>query len=479
MADKIPNIVTRFPPSPTGFLHIGNARTALFNWLLARHHGGTFLLRIEDTDKERHNEDAVRVIFESLKWMGLNWDNEPVFQSQRADRHKEIALELLKKNMAYPCYATKEELEEMREKARAEGRPMGYDGRWRNRPASDYPKDQTPVIRLKAPREGNTVIEDLVQGTVTVSNTQLDDMILLRSDGSPTYMLAVVVDDYDMGVTHVVRGDDHLNNAFRQAQIYDAMGWVRPVYAHLPLIAGPDGKKFSKRHGAQGVNEYRDMGYLPEALNNYLLKLGWGHGDDEIIDMKQAIEWFDFDGIGQAAARFDFAKLDFLNAHYLRQKTAPELVQLIKTDLEKATETKLDSEKEKRLYDALDELKERATRLTDLVDGASFLIRPRPLALNDKAAQILDDKARSTVAKLHDVLQGITLFNAETLEQTINQFVQDNNLKFKDVGMPLRAALTGSNSSPSIFKMIEALGKDETLGRLQDVIHKENAILAA
>ncbi|HRC27586.1 MAG TPA: glutamate--tRNA ligase, partial [Alphaproteobacteria bacterium] len=313
-------VVTRFPPSPTGFMHIGTARTALFNWLYARRYGGQFLFRVEDTDRERHSEEAVQAIFNGLRWLELDWDNEDVpSQFARRDRHAEIAHQLLAAGKAYRCYCTPDELEDMRTKAREEGRSAFYDRRWRDRPPEEAPAGVKPVVRIKAPLNGQSVVEDRVQGTVKVDNQTLDDFILLRSDGTPTYMLAVVVDDHDMGVTHVIRGDDHLNNTFRQNVIYDAMGWSTPVYAHLPLILGPDGAKLSKRHGAQSVEEYRDMGYLPEAMRNYLLRLGWGHGDDEIIPTDQAVAWFDLDGVGKSPSRFDFAKLENLNAHYMKE----------------------------------------------------------------------------------------------------------------------------------------------------------------
>src|SRR5216684_692233 len=350
-------VVVRFAPSPTGFLHIGGARTALFNWLFAQHHGGTFLLRIEDTDRQRSTKEAVDAIIDGLSWLKLDWDGDIVMQSARSPRHAEVARQLLATGNAYYCYCTPDELEAMREKARAEGRPVRYDGTWRDRDPKAAPPGVKPAIRLKAPQTGETVIHDHVQGTVTVANAQLDDLIILRSDGTPTYNLSVVVDDHDMGITDVIRGDDHLNNAFRQTQIYRALGWAVPEFAHVPLIHGPDGAKLSKRHGALGVDAYRDMGYLPEALRNYLLRLGWGHGDAEIISTAQAIEWFDVDGIGRAAARFDFAKLDSVNGHYIRAADDARLVALIAPRLEKALGRPLAEAELVRLFAAMPGLK--------------------------------------------------------------------------------------------------------------------------
>src|SRR5713101_2711288 len=378
------SFVVRFAPSPTGFLHIGGARTALFNWLFARHHGGKFLLRIEDTDHARSTPEAVAAIVEGLDWLGLSWDGEIVYQSARAARHAEVARQLLAAGRAYRCYCTPTELDAMRERARAEKRSVRYDGTWRDRDPSEAPPGVPPVIRLKAPQQGSTTIRDHVQGEVTVANTELDDLIILRADGTPTYNFSVVVDDHDMGITHVIRGDDHLNNAFRQKQIYDALGWEVPEFAHLPLIHGPDGAKLSKRHGALGVEAYRDLGYLPEGLRNYLLRLGWSHGDDEIIATEQAIEWFDIDAVGRAPARFDFAKLDNLNGHYIRVAEGGRLVTLVAEKLEKAFGRTLSETERTRLLQAMPELKLRPKTLVELAANARFLVTPRPIGPDEK-----------------------------------------------------------------------------------------------
>src|SRR5438270_1875338 len=396
-------VVVRFAPSPTGFLHIGGARTALFNWLYARHHGGIFRLRIEDTDRVRSTPEAVAAIIDGLSWLGLDWDGEIVHQFAGAARHAEIARALLAAGRAYHCYCTPEELEEleaMRARARAEKRSVRYDGTWRDRDPSEAPPGVAPAIRLKAPQHGSTTIHDLVQGEVTVANTELDDLIVLRADGTPTYNLSVVVDDFDMGITHVIRGDDHLNNAFRQKQIYDALGWAVPQFAHVPLIHGPDGAKLSKRHGALGVDSYRELGYLPEALRNYLLRLGWSHGDDEIISTEQAIEWFDIDAVGRAPARFDFAKLDNLNGHYIRAAEDERLVALIAPRLEKLVGKPLTDVDLGRLREAMPELKLRPKTLAELAANARFLVAPRPIRLDDKAARLLTPDARQLIADL-------------------------------------------------------------------------------
>src|SRR5690348_5138932 len=398
-------IVTRFAPSPTGYLHIGGARTALFNWLFAKHHGGKYLLRIEDTDRARSTQPAIEAILDGLSWLGLDWDGEVTYQFERAARHAEVARQMLAEGKAYHCYASPQELDEMRAAQKKAGVPMRYDGRWRDRDPKEAPEGVKPVIRLKAPQSGKTVINDAVQGEVTVENAQLDDMILLRADGTPTYMLAVVVDDQDMGVTHVIRGDDHLNNAFRQKQIYDALGWAAPEFAHVPLIHGPDGAKLSKRHGALGVDAYRELGYLPEALRNYLLRLGWSHGDDEIVSTEQAIEWFDIDAVGRAPARFDFAKLDNLNGHYIRVAENQRLVGLIAVDLERVLGRPLSKAERERLLRAMPELKLRPKTLVELVVNARFLVATRPIRLDDKAARLLTPEARRLVVDLIDRLR--------------------------------------------------------------------------
>ncbi|HXM00860.1 MAG TPA: glutamate--tRNA ligase, partial [Rhizomicrobium sp.] len=378
--------VLRFAPSPTGFLHIGGARTALFNWLFARHTGGTFLLRIEDTDRERSTPEAVAAILAGLEWLGLNWDGQTVYQFARAGRHREVAQHLLAEGNAYRCFATAAELDEMRAAQKAAGKPMRYDGRWRDRDPSEAPPGAPFVIRLRAPQTGETTVHDVVQGDVRFANDQLDDMVLLRSDGTPTYMLAVVVDDHDMGVTHVIRGDDHLNNAARQLQIIHAMGWPVPIYGHLPLIHGPDGAKLSKRHGALAVEAYRDMGYLPETMRNYLLRLGWSHGDDETISTEQAIAWFNLESIGRSPARLDFKKLDNLNAHYIRQMDDGALAAEVAAMLARETPPRaLDPQATARLVAAMPGLKERAKTLVELAQAADFLYTDGPRTLDAQA----------------------------------------------------------------------------------------------
>lgn len=464
-------IVTRFPPSPTGFMHIGNARTALFNWLYARHHGGKFLFRIEDTDRERHSEAAVEAIFQGLRWLGLDWDNEDVpSQFARRDQHAEVAHELLKAGKAYRCYCSPEELEQMRARAREEGRSAFYDRRWRDRAPEDAPAGVKPVIRIKAPLSGESVVEDRVQGTVRVDNQTLDDFIILRSDGTPTYMLAVVVDDYDMGVTHVIRGDDHLNNTFRQNVIYDAMGWPIPVYAHLPLILGPDGAKFSKRHGAQSVEEYRDMGYLPEAMRNYLLRLGWGHGDDEIIPTDQAIAWFDLDGVGKSPSRFDFAKLENLNAHYMKEADDARLVDLIAPLLERQIGGPLSDQARGWLKAGMADLKVRAKTITVLADEAHFYAARRPLPFEDKARQTVESpEAPEILERLAARLETLDPWSGEAIEALCHALADEKTGgKLGKVAMPLRAALTGRSVSPPIFKAAEILGRSEALARIRD-----------
>ena len=461
------SVIVRFAPSPTGFLHIGGARTALFNWLYAKHHGGVFRLRIEDTDRARSTQEAVRAIIDGLAWLGLEWDGEIVLQSERAQRHAAMAQRLLAEGRAYRCYCTPAELEAMRERARAEGRGNLYDGTWRDRDPAEAPPGIAPAIRLKSSRDGETVIHDHVQGTVTVANQQLDDLIILRSDGTPTYNLSVVVDDHDMDVTHVIRGDDHFINAFRQTQIYRALGWDAPEFAHVPLIHGPDGAKLSKRHGALGVEAYRDMGYLPEALRNYLLRLGWSHGDDEIISTEQAIRWFDIDAVGRAPARFDFQKLDSLNAHYLREAGDRRLAALVAERLEQTLGEPLDGAARARLERAMPGLKPRAKTLAELADNARFYVARRPIPLDDKAHALLDAAARERLAALAVEFAALPWTEA-ALEAAVRGFVEAKGLKLGAVAQPLRAALVGATVSPGIFEVMIALGREETLARLAD-----------
>src|SRR5579884_1980949 len=472
------NVVTRFAPSPTGFLHIGGARTALFNWLYARRHGGTFLLRIEDTDRERSTDAAVKAIIDGLGWLGLEWDGEAISQFARVERHREVVAQLLASGNAYRCYASPEELEEMRLKARAEGKPMRYDGRWRDRDPSEAPPGVRPAIRLRAQQEGETVIEDKVQGRVVFANKDLDDLVLLRSDGTPTYMLAVVVDDHDMGVTHIIRGDDHLTNAARQKQIYDALGWTVPVMAHIPLIHGPDGSKLSKRLGALGVDAYRAMGYLPVALRNYLVRLGWSHGDQEIFSTEEMIAAFDLPQIGRAPARFDFAKLENLNGHYIRQSSDTNLLKAIEDLLPHLPDgdriaAKLTPTVRTQLLAAMSSLKERAKTLVDLIDGAGFLLSDRPIALDPKAQALLTPEARDLLGDVSADLARVEPWTSEGTEQAVRNFAQARGAKLGAVAQPLRAALTGRTTSPGIFEVLTVLGKEESLARLADQTHND------
>jgi glutamyl-tRNA synthetase len=462
------SVVTRFAPSPTGYLHIGGARTALFNWLFARHFGGQFLLRIEDTDRARSTQQAVDAIFDGIKWLGLDWDGEAVFQFARMDRHAAIARQLVAEGKAYYCYCTTDELDSIRAEQRANGQPTRYPGIWRDRDPSEAPAGLPGVVRLKAPQEGETVIADLVQGDVTVANAQLDDMVLLRADGTPTYMLSVVVDDHDMGITHVIRGDDHLTNAFRQYQLYKACGWDVPHFAHIPLIHGPDGAKLSKRHGALGAEAYRDMGFLPEAMRNYLLRLGWSHGDDEIIATGQAIEWFSLDSVGRSPARFDMTKLTNLNGHYLRQADDARLLELTVPLIEAKLGLGVDAEGKRRLLAGMTGLKDRAKTLVELVDLALFYVRPRPLLLDEKAAKVMDDA--ETCALLTEYVGGLDGggWTKDVLEEAARVFAEARGQKLGKIAQPLRAALTGSSVSPPIFEVMEVLGRTESLGRIAD-----------
>jgi glutamyl-tRNA synthetase len=468
-------IVTRFAPSPTGFLHIGGGRTALFNWALAKRHGGRMLLRIEDTDRERSTAEAIDAILDGLTWLGLDWAGEPVSQYGRAERHREVADQLLAQGRAYRCYCTPADLEAMRAKAEAEKRPIRYDGTWRDRDPSEAPAGVAPAIRFKSPQEGETVIEDQVQGTVVIPNKDLDDLIILRSDGNPTYNLSVVVDDHDMGVTHIVRGVDHLTNAARQTQIYKAMGWRVPVMAHIPLIHGPDGAKLSKRHGALGVDAYRALGYLPEAMRNYLARLGWSHGDDEIFSTAQFVEWFGLENVGKSPARFDFAKLENLNGHYMRHTDDASLLESLLSFLPHWEEGKTmkealeDDGARRRLLRAMPGLKERAKTLIELAKNAGFLFAKRPLPIDAAAAKILADGGKELLAGLAQVL-GDSDWSAQALESAVKVHAEAHGLKLGKLAQPLRAALTGTNVSPGIFDVLEVLGREETMARIRDQV---------
>ncbi len=460
---------TRFAPSPTGLLHIGGARTALFNYLFSRHHGGEFLLRIEDTDRRRSTPEAIRVILEGLHWLGLDPDRPPIYQSTRMARHAEVARQLLEAGRAYYCYCTAEELRQMREQAIAEGRSLRYDGRWRDRDPAEAPPGIMPAIRLKAPREGETVVADLVQGEVRVANAELDDMILLRSDGTPTYLHAVVVDDHDMGITHVIRGDDHLTNTFRQIQIYEALGWDVPRFAHLPLIHGPDGAKLSKRHGAVSVLEFREQGYLPEALCNYLLRLGWAHGDAEILSRDEAIRLFDLDGVGRAPSRMDYAKLNYLNGVWLRRADDERLVREAMERLAERPGLVVNETTAKRVRALMPELKERAKTLVELADLANFLADEPPLPMQPKATALLTPAAKSLLGELIPVLQAAE-FREPELDAALRAFADRQGRKLGEVAQPLRAALTGSSTSPPIGATLAALGREEALARIRAAV---------
>ncbi len=460
-------VVTRFAPSPTGFLHIGGARTALFNWLFARHHGGRALLRIEDTDRARSTQSAIEAIIDGLAWLGLEWDDAPMFQSAQAERHTQVAHQLLAGGHAYKCFATSEELEAMREAQRAVKQPLRYDGRWRHRDPAEAAPDAPYVVRLKTPDEGETVIEDAVQGRVTVRNAEIDDCVLLRSDGTPTYMLAVVVDDHDMGVTHVIRGDDHLNNAFRQLPIIRAMneiegGWDDPIYAHIPLIHGADGAKLSKRHGALGVEAYRDeLGILPEALSNYLLRLGWGAGDREILTRDEAVALFDLSGVGKSPSRFDLAKLQNVNGQYMREAADARLAELVGARLGPQADRAL-------LEQAMPVLKLRARDLNELAAGAAFLFAKRPLTIDAKAEALLTDEARALLGQIAARLSAENNWTSEGLEATLKVMVHELELGLGKLAQPLRAALTGQTTSPGIFDVLVLLGRAESLARIGD-----------
>ncbi len=468
-------VVTRFAPSPTGFIHIGGARTALFNWLYAKANGGKMLLRIEDTDRKCSTGEAIDAIMDGLSWLGLEWDGEPFYQHAMAERHGEVVEQLLARGRAYKCYTTPEQLEKMRESAHAEGRSAVYDGMWRDRDPANAPDGVDPVIRFKAPNEGDTVIEDQVQGTITVANKDLDDLIIARSDGTPTYNLAVVVDDHDMGVTHVIRGADHLTNASRQAQIYAALEWETPVFAHVPLIHGSDGAKLSKRHGALGVDAYRMMGYLPAALRNYLVRLGWSHGDDEIFSTAQMIEWFDLPGIGRSPARFDFVKLENLNAHYIKNSDDTVLAGLARDLVPELGEEQRppnwdDEASWVKLTLAMPGLKERSNTLIEILDVGRFVFVSRPLDMDEKAGKLLDDEARAVLGGLLEPLEAVEEWSGEQIEEVVRGYAEIADLKLGKVAQPLRAALTGRTTSPGIFDVLTVLGKKEALARIRDQV---------
>jgi len=449
-------VITRFAPSPTGYLHIGGARTALFNYLFAKHHGGTFLLRIEDTDRARSTQGAIDAILDGMRWLGLDWEGEPIYQFARLSRHAEVAQELLKRGAAFKCYTSAEELDAFRK----ENPNAKFRSPWRDK---EGPAGAPFVIRLKAPLTGETVVEDAVQGRVEVKNAELDDMVLLRSDGTPTYMLAVVVDDHDMHITHIIRGDDHFTNSFRQRQIYDAMGWTAPAFAHVPMILGPDGAKLSKRHGAQAVGDYREMGYLPEAVRNYLLRLGWSHGDDEIISDAQAIAWFTLDTIGKSPSRFDFTKLENLNGHYIREAEDGRLAELILPALGEVTPLG-----KQRLIKGMPGLKTRTKTLRELAENGKFYVTSDAPPLEEKAKAALENGGKALLHILLPVLEAQSDWSHSALEHMARSFAEAQGKKLGDVAQALRAALTGRTTSPGMFEVMEVLGKDETVKRIKD-----------
>lgn len=461
-------VVTRFAPSPTGYLHIGGARTALFNWLYARGRGGKFLLRIEDTDRARSTDAATDAIFEGLKWLGLDWDGDAVSQFARVDRHREAAEQMLETGGAYRCYATKEEIDAAREAAKAAGKAPRFESPWRDRSEADWPEGAAYTVRLKAPRDGEVVVHDEVQGRVAWKAEQIDDLILLRSDLTPTYMLAVVVDDHDMGVTHVIRGDDHLTNAARQTVIYQALGWATPVFAHIPLIHGADGAKMSKRHGALSVTEYREAGYLPTAMRNHLARLSWAHGDDEFFSTEQAIEWFDLPQVGKSAARFDFVKLANLNGQHMRATDDVVLVEAAKNIVASQQNEPISDLKVQRLAQAMPGLKERCKTVIELIEMAHYILSDRPFDMDAKAAKQLTEDARTLLSRLTSLLRNVSEWSTETLEADVRAFAEDEGLKLGKVAQPMRAALTGRATSPGVFDVLITLGREESLARLQD-----------
>lgn len=454
---------TRFAPSPTGYLHIGGARTALFNYLFAKHHGGKFLLRIEDTDFARSTEEAKNAILRSMEWLGLEYDEEIIYQSQRAARHQEIANMMLKDGSAYYCFSSQEDIANLRESAHKAGEHFIFHSPWRDEDPKNYPTNQQPVVRLKAPRTGETIVGDLVQGKVKVQNSHLDDMVLLRSDGTPTYMLAVVVDDHDMGITHIIRGDDHLNNASRQQLIYSSLGWEIPKMAHIPLIHGPDGAKLSKRHGALGVENYKEMGYLPAALNNYLLRLGWSHGNDEIISKEQAIKWFDIDGLGKSPARIDFDKMKHINAHYLRIMDNNELANIIFNYYEKS----LAQESKNYILKGIDAMKPRCELLTDIFDLAKIFIIDGKFVRNEEASALINQCDKNLIERIRKSINEITDFNKHIIQSTLKLIAEEQDLKMGDLMKYVRAFITGRLNSPSVFEIMEILGKQHSLKRLE------------
>jgi glutamyl-tRNA synthetase len=458
-------VITRFAPSPTGYLHIGGARTALFNYLFAKHHNGKFLLRIEDTDKERSSNQATEAIFSGLRWLGLDWDGDVIFQSQRNDLYKETALNLLQAGKAYYCYSSQEEIDHERNEAIQQKQHFIFKSQWRDADPESYPKDIKPVIRLKSPRTGHTIIRDKLQGDVVIENSHIDDMILLRSDGTATYMLAVVVDDHHMGITHIIRGDDHLTNAARQILIYEAAGWTIPTMVHIPLIHGMDGAKLSKRHGALGIDAYKDMGYLPDALCNYLLRLGWAHKDDEIIARPKAIEWFDIDGLGKSAAKLDFVRMKSLNAEYLRNLDDNLLTQMVVDILKKDYE--ILPEDISYIKQGMQGLKIRTSLVTELAQLAKIYVTNYPIDYSDEARLLIENCDRTLIKQVIQAIQNIVSMDKDALQLSIKSVAEQNNLKLAELMSPARALITGMISSPSIFEIIAIIGKDNTIKRLE------------
>ena len=466
------SVVTRFAPSPTGFLHLGGARTALFNWLFAKRYGGKFLLRIEDTDRVRSTDDAITQILNGLKWLGIEWDGDPILQHSRANRHREVVSFLMDSGRAYKCYCTASELEEMREKARKQGNPVRYDGTWRDKDPQDAPPGISPVVRFKALIEGETIIDDGVQGKISISNKQVDDMVLLRADGSPTYMLSVVVDDHDMGITDAIRGDDHLTNTARQTQLFKALAWETPKFSHIPLIHGSDGSKLSKRHGSVELGFYEKMGILPEAMCNYLLRLGWSHGDDELISQEQAIKWFSLDGIGKSPSRFDLDKLINMNGHYIRSsdhsKILDECYRLLCLKWGKEA---VDENKDKFIY-LRSELIQKSNTIIQIIESIDFIFEKTPISYDDKALKILTNEAKILLNKIANEFLECKDWSEEHIEEIVRSFVKKENIKLGNIAQPIRSALTGTNTSPGIFSIIFVLGRSEVIKRISDAVKK-------
>tara|TARA_B110000444_G_scaffold225518_1_gene229425 strand:+ start:333 stop:1733 length:1401 start_codon:yes stop_codon:yes gene_type:complete len=458
-------VVTRFAPSPTGYLHIGGVRTALFNWLYAKNNNGKFLLRIEDTDRERSTKSSIQIILNGLRWLDLNYDEEVIYQHKNIERHIEIANLLLKEGKAYKCWATENELNAMREEAKKRNLPIKYNGIWRNKKEGKEEEGKPFVIRFRSPEEGETIIYDKVQGKVSFKNEIFDDFILLRSDGTPTYMLSVVVDDHDMGITHIIRGDDHLTNAAKQKNIYESLDWKEPVFSHIPLIHGSDGSKLSKRHGALGIDEYEKDGFLPDAMKNYLLRLGWSHGDKEIFSQKDMIKLFSIKNIGKSSSKLDLEKLKNINNYYIKNSSEKDLLKIIKKSQEN-----LHKDQEKSIIKILPEIKKSAKTSLDIINSINFITAEKPIKLDKDSKEILTNQTKIYIEKIKKNFQTLDSWDSSNIEQLLKDFAISEELKFKDIALPLRAILTGTLSSPSIYIILDCLGKDEVISRINDIL---------